>query len=338
MSRAGTLSEVVAALRRYQRFVVTSHIHPDGDAVGSVLAMGWILRRLGKEVRLVLAERVPAAYAFLPGQESVEAVRGSGGEARGMDRAGTLEAEAVVVVDCSDLERIGPVKDLLPPGAAVINLDHHLQNEFGAPRYVRTEAAATGELLYELIRKLGLELDCDTATCLYTALLTDTGSFRFANTTAETLHIAADLLAFGVSPSCVAEQVYDVKPLSSLRLLAEALATLKVTPCGRVAWLEMDEGMLERHGVDASETEGIVNYARTIAGVKIGALFRGVAPSLTRVSWRSRPGYDVSRVAARFGGGGHANAAGCDIALAVAGAVKEGVAAALDVIREVEGA
>lgn len=329
MTRAG-LSEVAVALRRYQRFIVTSHVHPDGDAVGSVLAMGWILRQLGKTARLVLPERVPAAYAFLPGQENVRAVADVLTE-------GELLADAVVVVDCSDPGRLGAVREALPAGVPLLNIDHHLNNEFPEPRYVRTDAAATGELLYELVQELGLRLDCDTATCLYTALLTDTGSFRFANTTAETLHIAADLLAFGVSPSCVAEQVYDVKPLSSLRLLAEVLATLKVSEGGQVAWLEMDEGMLARHGVDASETEGIVNYARTISGVKIGALFRGVGPEETRVSWRSRPGYDVSRVAARFGGGGHANAAGCDIHRPLPEAVEAGVAAALDAIREVEG-
>lgn len=327
MSEAG-LPGVVAALRRQRSFVVTSHVHPDGDAVGSVLATGWILRQLGKEVRLVLPERVPAAYSFLPGQEQVETAEGL---------EAPLQVEAVVVVDCSDAARLGKVREILPDGVVVINLDHHQQNEFGEPRYVRTEAAATGELLYELVQALGLRLDCDTATCLYTALLTDTGSFRFANTTAGTLHIAAELLTFGVSPSCVAEQVYDVKPVQSLRLLAEVLATLKVTPCGRVAWLTLDEGMLERHGVDASETEGIVNYARTIAGVKIGALFRGVRPDLTRVSWRSRPGYDVSRIAARFGGGGHVNAAGCDVAGSVPEAVEQGVAAALAAIREVDG-
>lgn len=332
MSRAGSAGEVAAAFRRHRRFLVTAHVHPDGDAVGSVLATGWILRRLGKEVRLVLPERVPAAYTFLPGQNLIAAA----GEVGEEDVADCRLADAVVVVDCSDAARLGEVRKLLPEGAEVINVDHHLHNEFAGPRYVRTEAAATGELVYELAQELGLELDCDTATCLYTALLTDTGSFRFANTTAETLHIAAELLGRGVSPSCVAEQVYDVRPLGALRLLAEVLATLQVTPDGCVAWLEMDEGMLERHGVDASETEGIVNYARTIAGVKIGALFRGVGPSLTRVSWRSRPGYDVARLAARFGGGGHVNAAGCDIALPVKEAAAQGVAAAREAIREAE--
>ncbi|MGE5553196.1 MAG: DHH family phosphoesterase [Betaproteobacteria bacterium] len=328
MSKEQGLKAVAEELRRHRRFLVTSHVHPDGDAVGSVLAMGWLLRQLGKEARLVLPERVPAAYAFLPGQEAIETV----GEA-----APEQDADAVVVVDCSDLGRLGRVREILPPGAVVINIDHHLQNEFEGPKYVRTEAAATGELLYEVIREFGLKPDCDTATCLYTALLTDTGSFRFANTTADTLRIAADLLALGVSPSCVAEQVYDVRPLASLRLLAEVLATLQVTPCGRVAWLTMDEGMLERHGLDASETEGIVNYARTIAGVKIGALFRWVGPSLTRVSWRSRPGYDVAKLAARFGGGGHVNAAGCDIPQPVPQAAQSGVRAALEAIREVDG-
>lgn len=326
----GGLSGVVKALRRHHRFIVTSHVHPDGDAVGSMLAMGWILKQLGKGVRLVLAERVPAAYAFLPGADRIEMVAPPG-------EGAPLDADAVVVVDCSDPGRLGKVREALPGGAVFINIDHHLQNEFCEPRYVKTEAAATGELLYELVRRLHLRLDCDTATCLYTALLTDTGSFRFANTTADTLHIAAELLTFGVSPSCVAEQVYDVKPLNSLRLLAEVLGRLKVSSCGRVAWLEMDEKMLERHGVDASETEGIVNYARMIAGVKIGALFRGVAPDVTRVSWRSRPGYDVSRVAGEFGGGGHANAAGCDIHLPLAEAVKMGIAAAMEAVREVEG-
>jgi phosphoesterase RecJ-like protein len=329
---AAGLAAVAEALRRHQRFLVTSHIHPDGDAVASVLAMAWLLRQLGKASRLVLPERVPAAYSFLPGQESIEAA-----DAEGLAAGGDWTADAAVIVDCSELGRLGPVQKLLPPGAALINVDHHVANDFPGPRYVRTEAAATGELLYELIRHFGLTPDRDTATCLYTALLTDTGSFRFANTTAETLRIAAELLALGVSPSGVAEQVYDVRPLGALRLLAEVLATLRVSPCGRVAWLSLDEGMLERHGLDTSETEGIVNYARTIAGVKIGALFRGVGPTLTRVSWRSRPGYDVAKLAARFGGGGHVNAAGCDIARPVPEAVEAGVAAALAAVWEVDG-
>lgn len=330
MTTQGSLAAVVSALKHHESFLVTSHVHPDGDAVGSVLAMGWVLRRLGKKVRLVLPERVPAAYAFLPGQELIvtpdEVAPGAAGD-----------PTVGVVVDCSDLDRLGSVRDLLPAGSLVVNLDHHLQNEFPKPKYVRTEAVATGELLYELIAELSLDLDCETATCIYTALLTDTGSFRFANTTAETLRIASELLTYGVSPSCVAEQVYDVKPLNSVRLLAEVLATLQVSPCGQVAWLEMDEAMLDRHGVDASETEGVVNYARTIAGVKIGALFRGVGPSRTRVSWRSRPGYDVSRLAGLFGGGGHANAAGCDIPYPLKEAVQAGVTAALAAVREVEG-
>lgn len=329
MSEREGLTAVAEALRHGRRFAVTSHVRPDGDALGSVLAMGWILRRLGKEVRLVLADPVPATYAFLPGVERIEVAGDLGGK--------PVDVDTVVVVDCSDPVRVGPVGALLSPEALVVNVDHHLSNEFAGPKYVRTEAAATGELLYELAQHLGLEIDRDTATCLYTALLTDTGSFRFANTTAGTLHIAAELLTRGVSPGYVAEQVYDVRPLASLRLLAEALATLRLTADGKVAWLQMDPGMLERHQVDASETEGLVNYARTISGVRIGALFRGVGPAATRVSWRSRPGYDVSRVAARFGGGGHANAAGCDIPLPLAEAVEAGVAAALEAIREVEG-
>jgi phosphoesterase RecJ-like protein len=318
---------VAEALRHGRRFAVTSHVRPDGDSLGSVLAMGWILRQLGKEVRLILADPVPAIYAFLPGIDQLETAG---------DETEPADVDVVVVVDCSDLDRIGRVRALLPAEALVVNIDHHLGNEYAGPKYVRTEAAATGELLYELARHLGLEVDRDTATCLYTALLTDTGSFRFANTTAGTLHIAADLLARGVSPGAVAERVYDVRPLASLRLLAEALATLQLTPDGRVAWLQMDEGMLNRHHVDASETEGLVNYARAVAGVRIGILFRGVGPSGTRVSWRSRPGYDVSRIAAQFGGGGHANAAGCDMAQPLEAAVAAGVAAALAAIREVD--
>jgi phosphoesterase RecJ-like protein len=151
------------------------------------------------------------------------------------------------------------------------------------------------------------------ATSLYTAILTDTGSFRFANTTERTLRIAGDLLSKGVSPSFVAEQVYEVKPLGSVRLLAAVLSTLQVSECGRVAWLSVRSGTLERCGVDSSETEGFVNYARMISGVAVGLLFREVSPAMTKVSWRSRDRHDVSQMAGRFGGGGHLNAAGCEI-------------------------
>ncbi|MGE5576443.1 MAG: DHH family phosphoesterase [Syntrophothermus sp.] len=294
---------VLRALKRGRKFLLTSHVHPDGDNIGSMLAVAWILDHFGKEYQMVLADPVPAAYTFLPGT----------GRISGPDRC-TGDFDAAVILDCGELDRIGEVSRCLSKELTLVNIDHHLANgEFTVNRYVRTEASATGELVYDLIETLGLTMDPDVAMALYTAILTDTGTFRFANTSARTFQIAARLLAVGVSPSYVAEQVYDTKPLAGLKLLGEVLNTLEVSPCGRIAWLVVTRAMLEKYRVSSEETEGFVNYARSIEGVQVGLLFREQLEGGIKVSWRSRGEANVSEMAARFGGGGHARAAGCEI-------------------------
>ncbi|MCL4516999.1 MAG: bifunctional oligoribonuclease/PAP phosphatase NrnA [Firmicutes bacterium] len=314
------INSVLDVFKRCRKFLITSHVHPDGDNIGSMLAVAWILDHFNKDYQMVLADPVPAAYAFLP----------ETGRIKGPEEC-AADFDAAIILDCGELDRIGDVSRCLSDGMALVNIDHHLSNgEFTIHRYVRPEASATGELIYDLLGALGLTPDAEVAMALYTAILTDTGTFRFANTTARTLEMGARLLAAGVSPSYVAEQVYDTKPLAGLKLLGEVLDTLEVSPCGRIAWLVVTRAMLDKYHVTSEETEGFVNYARSIEGVQVGLLFREQPGGGIKVSWRSRGNANVSAMAARFGGGGHARAAGCEINARLPEAIKR----VLAVVRE----
>lgn len=310
------LSEVLRALHSHDHFLVTSHIHPDGDNIGSVLAMNWLLRRLGKQAFVVLTDPVPAAFAFMPGADEIlspETFRAKG-----------WQAQTVVILDAGDMARVGETVHCFPPEAPVIIVDHHPQSINPAnTSWVRPEAAATGEMVYELIRELGLTPEKGTAMALYTAIFTDTGGFRFNNTTGKLLEQAAELVYCGADPSVIAEKVYDTKPLLALKLLGEALHTLQVSRDGQVAWIAISDRMLQASSAGPDETDGFVNYARMVAGVKVAVLFREMGNGEVKVSWRSRRGTDVGEMAREMGGGGHVNAAGSIYRGNLEAAVKE---------------
>ncbi|NPV52280.1 MAG: bifunctional oligoribonuclease/PAP phosphatase NrnA [Firmicutes bacterium] len=289
--------------------LIMSHIFPDGDSIGSLLALGLALARRSREVTLVCPDDIPETYAFLPGIEGILTVEG----ARERLSAGR-NVDLVVILDSSDLERIGKGANLIPEDACVVNIDHHVTNKnFGAHNFIKVEAAAVGELVYALLLALGTDIDKDIATCLLTALIADTGSFRYSNTTAETFDIAARLVKRGAEPAVIAEHVFETKPFSSLKLLGRVLDNLELSPDGRVAWVSLPHRLLDEFHVNEAQTEGFVNYARMVAGVEVAVLFREEANSRIRVGLRSRDRFDVSRLAQRFGGGGHAKAAGCTI-------------------------
>lgn len=296
-----SLGEIAAALEGARSVLLFLHILPDGDSVGSNLALAMALERLGISATMIGVDPVPGMYSYLPGAGRVVP------PARAGDRF-----DLAVFLDCTDPERAGEAGALARRARQVLNIDHHVTNRlFGDLNYVDPEASAVGEIVYDLLQLLGVRLDTPMAECLYAAIMTDTGSFRYENTTSRTHHVVADLIAAGANPSLAAREIYENRPWSSIRLLASALGNLRRSPCGRVAWISIDREMYERSGAAEEDSEGIVNYARCIQGVEVGLLFREWPDGRVKVGLRSKRRIDVSALASSLGGGGHPRAAGC---------------------------
>lgn len=293
---------LVRRIRGGARFVIASHANPDGDAIGSAVGLARLLRALGKGATVWSRDPVPALYRPLPGAERIHV----GEEAP----AGFPELyDAGIVLECPTLDRTGLESELgrLP----LLNVDHHLGNaHYGELNWVDTAAPAVGEMVYRLAQGLGAPLDRETATALFLTLVTDTGCFRFPNAGAAAFDAAAALVRDGARPEQVAEWLYESQPLSTIRLLGEMLQTVELAADGRVASVLITGEMYRRTGAAASDTEGLIDHPRSIAGVQAVALLRELADGQVKVSLRSRGNVDVERLARRHGGGGHKNAAG----------------------------
>lgn len=292
---------VMKYLREGGPFNLISHIQPDGDSIGSLLALGEALTRLGKEVRLFTPAAVPGKYVFLQGSENISSHRDS------WDR----EA-AAVVLDCSDLERTGYFKDEIQRAALVINIDHHITNRsFGAVNLVDPHAAATGEIIFHLLQAMGLDITRSIAESLYVAISTDTGSFKYDNTTAETHRTAAALLeSHRLNTGELSQRIFDEHPLSYYLVLKKVLSTLEMYGGKKIAVITASREMLEQCGSSVDELDGMINYARNIAGVEMGIMFFIDRNSEVKAGFRAK-NVDVSALAGKLGGGGHPRAAGC---------------------------
>ncbi len=287
-------------IRSHISFLVTSHVSPGGDAVGSVLAVGHLLDRLGKKCTLLNEDPVPRVLAFLAGSERI---RPPG--------TGTEGATAAIVLDCGSLDRTGSVQAVISSVDTIVNVDHHVSNDgFGHVNLVDPCAASAGEIVVSLFDELGIPLS-GAAEALYTSILTDTGLFSQANTTAATHEVAARLISEGVRPEQVAGRVMDCATFEARKLLGLALRSMERGCGGRLAWLSVTRGMLRETGAIMEDTERFVNFARSIPGVEVAALFRELEASLVGVSLRSRGTLDVNSAAVSLGGGGHRLAAGC---------------------------
>lgn len=289
-------------IRGGHRFLLTSHAHPDGDAIGSALGLARILRQLGKGATIWNLDRTPTIYQPLPGSRLIHV-----GEE---PPAGFPDLfDAVIVLECPSPERTGLESALT--GQKLINIDHHLGNEqYGEINWVDTSAPAVGEMIFRIARALKLSLDADTATLLYLTLVTDTGGFRFSNTSANTFEAAAALVNEGASAQRVSQWLYESQPVGVMRLLGEMLRTLELHHEGRVATAWLTHEMFTNAGAAEGDSEGLIDYPRSIAGVEAVALFRQLDDNRFKVSLRSRDGVNVEKIARRFGGGGHQNAAG----------------------------
>jgi phosphoesterase RecJ-like protein len=292
------LKRVLECIAARERFLLTSHARPDGDAVGSALACAQILRSLGKKADVVLNDSIPYLYRPLPYADQV--VQGT---------AVNGHYEAAIILECDSLARTG-LQGL--ESNFIINIDHHLSGKpFGHINWIDPEACATAEMIYRLGREAGVRITKEIATCLYTAVMTDTGSFRFAGTTDRTFALAGELARCGADPVRCAQDVYFANPTSKMRLLGAALSTLQRE--GSLVWMHITRAQTDHCGAFAEDAEGLVNYAISIAGAQVAAFFRELPDQRFRVSLRSKGAVNVAAIAEIFGGGGHRNASGCSL-------------------------
>jgi phosphoesterase RecJ-like protein len=294
------ITAVLEAIRKRNRFLLTSHARPDGDAVGSLLALWMALNAMGKQADMQLYDAVPVIYGTLPAADQIR---------QGAGRRLGFKPEAVIFLECDSVARSrldGLEKEYL------INIDHHTSgSEFADVNWIDTKASAVAELVYRLAVAANVTVTPAMATCLYTALLSDTGSFCYEGTCANTFALARDLVDLGAAPARIAEDLYFSNPVSKMRLLGSALATLQRD--GSVAWLWITHDDMVRLGASDEDALGIVNYAIGIAGVEVAVFLRELADRRIRVSLRSKSTIRVTAVAEQFGGGGHENASGCTL-------------------------
>ncbi len=294
------LSQVVELIESKRRFAITSHIRPDGDSLGSSLGLFWLLRSLDKDVEVIMRDPVPHAYQQLPGAKQVR-----------VTPIVDQNYDAVFVIECSDITRPG-LKDL--EKQFVVNIDHHSTTAlFGGINWIDSTASAVGEMIYNLCKATGVRVTKEIAECAYTALITDTGSFHYSNTTERTFKVASELVRTGVRPAKTAEAVFASYPWSRIQLMGAVLSTARRDSSGRVAVMRLTSEMQERTGASDEDADGFVNYPLTVGEVEAVALLKECAPETYRISLRSKGDVNVARVAEKFGGGGHRNAAGCTL-------------------------
>jgi bifunctional oligoribonuclease and PAP phosphatase NrnA len=302
------IHEVLRHISQRDRFLLTSHARPDGDAVGSVLACCEILRRMGKSADIILHDGVPGIYQPLPFAERVVKAESVAG---GYEAAILLECDSVQRTRLQGLER-----------HFLISIDHHLSGRpFANINWIDPSACATAELVYRLAREAGVTVTPDIATCLYTAVLTDTGSFCFVGTNQRTFALAQELVGCGADPVRIAQSVYFSNPESKMRLLGCALSHLRRD--GSITWMHITNQDMADTGAIEEDCEGLVNYALSIAGVEIALFFRELPGGRFRISLRSKGAVDVARIAAEFGGGGHECASGCSLEGPLAAAIQK---------------
>ncbi len=298
-----------AFVARHQKFLLTTHVNPDGDAIGSEVAFGRWLRSLGKTVRVLNDSPTPAAFGWLAADAGIEVYDEALAEKR------FAEADALVVLDTSNKARIGRLaKHLDLHAIAVAIVDHHVTHDgFGQVNLVEPDLASTASLVWELVGEAGWTPDLLAAEALYVGLFTDTGNFRYSNTDARAHRMAAALVAAGVEPNVTTARVHATASPGRMRFFGEALAALQVLENGRLVVIEATPDQFARHGLVGADTEGLVDLPRAIAGIDVVALFSEVEPSKVKVSLRSTGRVSIDQVCARLGGGGHPHAAGVQL-------------------------
>lgn len=298
------ISFICNILQKENNFLISAHIRPEGDSIGSQLALGLLLQQLGKRVIIINEDPVPESCRFLPQSDMIKVYKPE--EA--------IQFDVACILDCSEWDRIGKVSSLAKKAKIIINIDHHPDHEgLGNYNYIDSDACATGEQIYEIIKDINIELTKDIALCLYTAIWVDTGGFRHSNSTAKAHQIAADLIEHGVFPPQVYSSLSEAHTPAIIKLTGLILSSLKTSANGKVVSCHILHQMLKQTGIGPFdvETDGVLEQISFIKAVKVVILFRELPNDKIKISMRSKPDIDISLIAKLFGGGGHRQAAGC---------------------------
>ncbi|MFC5472062.1 bifunctional oligoribonuclease/PAP phosphatase NrnA [Cohnella suwonensis] len=314
------LREAADFIRERDDFLIVSHVQPDGDAISSTVATGWLLGKLGKRYTMFNEGPVPSKLRYLWKSDAIVA---SGDDAEPPAKT----YRSVICVDCADYARVGRTVSWFAPGADILNIDHHPTNDgFGLANLMKFDAAATAEILFELIDEFGLAIDKDVATAIYTGLMTDTGGFRYSNTSPVVMAMASRLLEAGVNGPELAEHLLERMTPGQLSMIRRGLNRLEFSEDQRIAWLWVTSEDLEQTGATNEDLEGLVNYPRNVEGVEVGILFKENGGASVKASLRSAGKVNVAAVAQAFGGGGHVRAAGLRVTVPLREAIDQVVA------------
>ena len=302
--KGNLLNQATSLIKNKSRFLITTHVNPDGDGIGSSLALGETLQMMGKKVVYYCESPIPSKYLFLPGVDQFT---------KEMDNS--EQFDVAVVIDCGDLEQVGDLSVKIGMIEVVINVDHHITNHISGPlRLVDAKACASAEIIYRIIKELEKPLTLPIALNLYTAILTDTGSFRFSNTNRAAFQICDELIGLGIVPHQVAQQVYGTYSVGRLRLLNEVLASLEISSNKIFAMVTVTLAMMAKTGASSEDIDGFVDYPRFIKKIEFSALVQEIDDNRFHVSLRSKGRIDVAQIAEGFGGGGHLSASGFNVA------------------------
>ncbi|MBI4745965.1 MAG: bifunctional oligoribonuclease/PAP phosphatase NrnA [Deltaproteobacteria bacterium] len=295
------IDRIIEELRSNDSFLIVSHINPDGDAIGSSLALAGGLKAIGKKATVFINDSVPDIVRFLPGSSEVvyELLAGD-------------QFDAAIVVDCGTPKQLGEKFNAFKGYKKLLNIDHHATNlNFADVVFLDPDACATGAMIYRILKTMQIEITREIALSIYTTIVVDTGSLHYGNSNPEAFRIAGEMVDIGVEPWVVAENLYESQPEGRIRLHSMALNTLTTHYDGKIGFIMVSKEMYKATGTTAEDTDGIVNYARSLKGVEVAMFIREISPDKYKASLRSKGRVDVTRIAGRYDGGGHVNAAGC---------------------------
>ncbi|HHW48607.1 MAG TPA: bifunctional oligoribonuclease/PAP phosphatase NrnA [Clostridiaceae bacterium] len=297
------LNEIISLLKGKEKILILPHVSADGDAIGSSIALGLALEKMGKQVRIYFEEEIPDKYNFLPGQHLIEIYD---------EEKKEFEAEVAVAIDTGDENRLGKRRDVFNEAGVTVNIDHHNTNSMYADfNFVQPHCSAVGEIVYRIIKMMDLVIDYDISICLYVAISTDTGGFRYSNTTPETHRIISELIDIDIDVSEISRRIFETNSYKKIKLMGAAIDTLELLENGRIALHTITNEVMKAIGAKEEECDGLVNIGRSIEGVEVAILLRELENGEIRVNLRSNTYVDVSEIAGFFSGGGHIRAAGC---------------------------
>ncbi|WP_213818434.1 DHH family phosphoesterase [Garciella nitratireducens] len=293
------IKNIINVIQKNHNFLLTTHLSPDGDALGSIIALGLALEKLNKKVDYYIDPSIPEKFNFLPKIQNLSC--------NVLDK----QYEIGIILDCGDINHLYD-RTILKKCNTIINIDHHINNQnYGNMNYINSKAGATGEIIYEIIEFLGVELDHNISKALYTAIVTDTGNFKYSNVTSKTHYIVSELLRIPIDAWKINKKLFDEYPRSKIFLVKRAIDNLQFLLGGRLAIIVITQDDLKDIGCSPKEIEGIINIARNIIGVEVAILLKETASNEFKISFRSNEYVDVGEIALRLGGGGHSRASGC---------------------------